>query len=97
MKAPETIWLDPRVASRIPTSQADARARGAANIKPIGYMREDLVTARIIAASNADEELIIQIQTIDSTLYGLSSHGRLYARRSAADAWELDLDRELAP
>ncbi len=101
MKTPETIWLDPRVAARLPDSQAAALEQLAGpDIKPVGYMREDIVTKRIIAASNVDQELLVQIQETGGILYALSNHGRLWAY-GGVDAepicWNLMAESELVP
>ncbi len=100
-QAPEIIFIDPRVASRLPTSQAEALEQLAGpDIKPIGYMREDIVTKRILAASSVDREILVMIQETGGILYALSNHGRLWAYGGVDNepiGWNLMAESELAP
>ncbi len=100
---PETVWLDPRVAARLPDSQGAAREQHVGpDVEPVGYMREDIVTKRILEAGNQGAEIIMSIQTVGAVLSGLSTFGRLFAHGVPLEGnepavWHLITESELAP
>ncbi len=99
-QAPELVFIDPRVAFRLPGTKAAAAEEAAGGTdEPIGYVRQDIFEERLRQAANVDQEIIISIQAVGSTLFGLSNLGRLDAHGSAegVDGWHLVAERELSP
>ena len=99
-QAPEIVFIDPRVAFRLPGSKANAaEAQAAGSSEPVGYIRQDIFEEKLRQAANVDQEIIIQIQAVGDILHGLSNLGRLFAQGEVAGVpgWHLVADRELAP
>jgi hypothetical protein len=99
-QAPELVFLDPRVAFRLPGTKGEAgEAQAGGSDEPVGYIRQDIFEEKLRQAANVDQELIIQIQTVGSVLYGLSNLGRLFVQGvvMGEDGWHLTADRELVP
>jgi hypothetical protein len=110
-QAPELVFLDPRVAFRLPSSKANAaEAQAGGSSEPVGYIRQDIFEEKLRQAANVDQEIIIQIQVVGDILHGLSNMGRLFAYRDPIGiqdqldgvpegivGWHLIADRELAP
>ncbi|MCK5318180.1 MAG: hypothetical protein KAJ55_09705 [Anaerolineales bacterium] len=99
-QAPERIFIDPRVAFRLPASKGDAaEVQAGGSDAPVGYIREDIFNEKLRQAAQVDQEILVMIQAVGSTLFGLSNLGRLYAHGSAegVDGWHLVAERELSP
>ncbi len=102
-QAPDRVFLDPRVAFRLPQSRPDAaEPMAGGTAPPVGYIREDIYTEKIREAANVDQEVIVQIQAVGDILYGLSTLGRLWAHgvpigTNDPAVWHLITDRGLEP
>ena len=97
---PATVWLDPRIAARLPESEENALENLAGpDVKPIAYLRKDLAEKAIRESDDRDAEILVMIQAVGSILYGLSNHGRLFAFGVAegVDGWHEIAAAELAP
>ena len=110
-QAPETVFIDPRVAFRLPSSKANAaEVQAAGSSEPVGYIRQDIFEEKLRAAANVDQEILTTIQAVGATLFGLSNLGRLFAYGQAlgvqdqlegvpeeTTGWHLVAERELVP
>ncbi len=100
-QAPELVFIDPRVAFRLPGTKAAAAEDAAGGTdEPIGYIRQDIFEDKLRQAAGVDQEIIIQVQTVGAILYGLSNLGRLFAYgvvSGGTPGWELMAERELSP
>jgi len=103
-EAPELVFIDPRVAFRLPNTKAAAAEDAAGGTdEPIGYIRQDIFEDKLRQAAGVDQEIIISIQAVGATLFGLSNLGRLFAHGVPLDAgnepavWHLITERELSP
>ena len=103
-QAPAKVFIDPRVAFRLPASKGDAvEGQAGGTDEPVAYIRQDIYEERLRQAANVNQEIIISIQAVGATLFGLSNLGRLFAHGVPLDAgnapavWHLITERELAP
>ena len=98
-RGPALVWIDPRIADRLPvTEESAAEQLAGPDTQPIPYLRADIAEQRIRDASQLDAEIIITIQTVGDIIHGLSNHGRLWAFgvvEGARESWHLIADREL--
>jgi hypothetical protein len=101
MNGPERVFLDPRIADRLPNTLEEAvEAMAQGGEDPIGYVRQDLSDKRVREASNLGNEILITIQAVGPILYALSNQGRLYAHGQVDGGdvgWNLIAERELEP
>lgn len=99
-QAPEIVFIDPRVAFRLPASKENAaEVQAAGSSDPVGYIRQDIFEEKLRQAANVDQEIITQIQAVGATLFGLSNLGRLFAQGDVEGVagWHLIAERELVP
>ncbi len=99
-QAPDIVFIDPRVAFRLPSSKANAaEVQAGGSAEPVGYIRQDIFEEKLRQAANVDQEILITIQAVGSSLFGLSNMGRLFSAREVegVTAWHLVADRELGP
>ena len=75
MSAPPIVWIDERIARGLAQEKdAELAERG---VDQIRYVSQDRVN-ELVHAAGGPAELIIQIQTVGSMLYGLTNTGRLF-------------------
>jgi hypothetical protein len=76
VSAPPIIWLDERVASRMPQQKDPELAeRG---VDQVRYIIQNRVND-LVAAARGPSEFIVQIVDHSGMIFGLSNHGRLWA------------------
>ncbi len=101
MSGPHKVFIDSRIADRLPGTLEEAQeglAQGGED--PIGYVRADFHEKRLREAANLGQEILITIQAVGEILYGLSNQGRLYAYgvvEGGEAGWNLMAERELSP
>ena len=80
-QAPDIVFIDPRVAFRLPSSKANAaEVQAGGSAEPVGYIRQDIHEKAVRSAGTRERETIVQILTNpDGRLVGLSSWGRVWA------------------
>ncbi len=82
MNAPTPIFIDPRVAARLPSSEDEAGQQTLGDTEPIEYVSMEYHASRLLEIQKhqeGPEEWIAQISGTDAILYGLSNLGRTYA------------------
>ncbi len=82
MSAPERVFLDPRVAARLPVTEDEAGQQMLGDTEPVEYVSMEYHAGRLLEISKTKEdpeEWIVQISGTDAILYGLSNLGRTYA------------------
>ena len=76
MSAPPIVWLDDRIAGRLPQDKDPELAeRGGSQTR---YISQDRVT-ELVNAARGPGEMIVQIQELGGILHGLTNQGRLFA------------------
>lgn len=83
MSAPTPIFIDPRVAARLPVTEDEAGEQMLGDTEPLEYVSMEYHASRLLEITKTKEadleEWIVQISGTDAILYGLSNLGRTYA------------------
>ena len=81
MNAPESVFIDARVAERLPAEPPETDA------PTVQYMRMDIVQA-MVQQAHGGAEFFIQVVPGDNELLGLSNYGRLYCKQYTDPGWK---------
>ncbi len=93
MTAPTHVFIDPRVADRLPASADEAAQQTLGDVEAIEYVSMEYHAGRLLELTKTEpalEEWIVQISGTDAILYGLSNLGRTYAYgqgQEGTDGW----------
>lgn len=68
MNAPERVFMDERVAARMPASESDAAEEIGQDVEVVAYWREDIVLERIREGQAEAEEFAVQFE-----VYGVAT------------------------
>ena len=90
MNAPPRVFMDERVAARLPETTAEAQEGIGQDVDVIAYVREDVHLEAVRAASNQGQEFVVQItnrpnEQENPRLIALTNFGRLFGE--AVDGW----------
>lgn len=92
MSAPPRVFMDERIAARLPETPADAQEEIGQDVDVVAYIREDVHLEAVRSASTWEgSELIVQISQAHGMLFGISNQGRLFAFGVTTDQAQLDI------